>query len=313
MPSILVNDVSPVITYVATASQTFFSVPFEFFSVQDIYVERAGVTLTYNAVPANNTQYSVIGANLEGGGSITLGGTGALAGESIVIYRDIPIERIANYPETGPMAVASLNNEQAKHIGMMQQLERDVSRSVTVPIGESSVDLPSAATRAQKILTFDTAGVPVADFDIARLTSGTLVSADVVNIVSLDQAITIGSLGAIGANTLGYRGLPQVIATAAYTITLADAGKHISITTGGILIPGNATGAGALAFPVGTAFSIFNNSASNQTIAFVATVTDTLRLAGTTTTGSRTLASFGLATCVKVATTVWVISGAGLS
>ena len=161
MPAILVNDVSPVISYTATAGQTLFSVPFEFFSVADILVERAGAQLTYSPSPANNNQYSVIGANLEGGGSITLGSPGATLGETIVIYRDIKIERTANYPESGPMAVASLNNEQAKQIGMMQQLERDIGRSLAVPIGESSVDMPTAANRANKYLYFDNLGNPV--------------------------------------------------------------------------------------------------------------------------------------------------------
>lgn len=160
MPAILVNDVSPVISYVATAAQTLFAVPFEFFNVADIIVERAGVQLAYSPSPANNNQYSVTGANAEGGGSITLGGAGAIAGETIVVYRDIAIERLANYPETGPMAVRSLNAEQAKHIGMMQQLERDIGRSVTVPIGESSIDIPTAANRANKYLFFDNVGNP---------------------------------------------------------------------------------------------------------------------------------------------------------
>lgn len=176
MPAILVNDVSPVISYVATAAQTLFAIPFEFFDVGDIVVERAGVELVYSPTPANNNQYSVVGANLEGGGSITLGSPGATLGETIVIYRDVPIERLANYPETGPMAVRSLNAEQAKHIAMMQQLERDVNRSVTVPIGESSIDLPSAAERAEKILTFDAAGVPVTEFDIGLLTGAVISS-----------------------------------------------------------------------------------------------------------------------------------------
>ena len=65
-----------------------------------------------------------------------------------------------------------------------------------------------------------------------------------------------------------------------------------------------------MAFPIGAAITIFNNSASNQTISIT---TDTLRQAGTANTGSRTLAQYGLATIVKVTSTVWVISGAGVT
>lgn len=108
------------------------------------------------------------------------------------------------------------------------------------------------------------------------------------------------------ADAVGYKGIPQNTKTAAYTLALSDIGKHISITTGGVTIPAN----GTVAFPVGSAVTIYNNSASNQTISIT---TDTLRLAGTATTGSRTLAQRGICTCVKVAATEWVISGAGLT
>lgn len=126
------------------------------------------------------------------------------------------------------------------------------------------------------------------------------------DITALDQDVTITATGTIAADTIGYRGLPQNSQTASYTLALSDAGKHISITTGGVVIPAN----GSVAFPIGTTIVVFNNSGSNQTISIT---TDTLRQAGTANTGSRTLAQYGLVTCVKVTSTVWVISGAGLS
>ena len=126
------------------------------------------------------------------------------------------------------------------------------------------------------------------------------------DITALDQDVTITATGTIAADTIGYRGLPQNSQTASYTLALADQGKMINTTTGGVVIPAN----GSVAFPIGTAISIFNNSGSSQTISIT---TDTLRLAGTATTGSRTLAQYGLATCVKVAATTWAISGAGVT
>lgn len=122
------------------------------------------------------------------------------------------------------------------------------------------------------------------------------------DITALDQDVTITATGTIAADTIGYRGLPQNSQTASYTLALSDAGKHISITTGGVVIPANSS----IAFPVGTTIVLFNNSGSTQTLSIT---TDTLRQAGTTNTGSRTLAAYGLATCVKVASTTWVVSG----
>ena len=126
------------------------------------------------------------------------------------------------------------------------------------------------------------------------------------DITALDQDVTITATGTIAAGTLGYRGLPQNAQTGAYTLALSDAGKQVSNTTGGWVIPANAS----VAFPIGTAVALYNDSGSSQTVSITS---DTLRLAGTATTGTRTLAQYGLATCTKVASTTWVISGAGLS
>ena len=83
-----------------------------------------------------------------------------------------------------------------------------------------------------------------------------------------------------------------------------DNGKHISITTGGVTV-------NASIFSIGNVVTIFNNSGSNQTITQGTSVT--LRLAGTATTGNRTLAQYGVCTVLCVASNVFVISGGGLT
>jgi hypothetical protein len=119
-------------------------------------------------------------------------------------------------------------------------------------------------------------------------------------------ATTVLDAGTIGAAAPGFRGLPQNAQTGAYTLVLSDIGKQVSNTTGGWVIPANAS----VAFPIGAAVALFNNSGSSQTVSITS---DTLRLAGTATTGTRTVAQYGLVTCVKVASTTWVISGSGLT
>ncbi len=89
---------------------------------------------------------------------------------------------------------------------------------------------------------------------------------------------------------------------------LADRGKSILMngTSLTLTIPANS----AVAFPVGTVVIIVNLNVSALSIGIT---TDTLTLANSTTTGTRTLAQNGLATCVKIGSTSWLISGAGLS
>ena len=109
---------------------------------------------------------------------------------------------------------------------------------------------------------------------------------------------TVGDTGTIAAASPGFRGLPQSTNT---TLALTDAGKHVYPSTN-VTIPANSS----VAFPVGTTIVIANPGSTTKTISIT---TDTLRQAGTTNTGTRTLAAYGLATLVKVSSTVWYISG----
>ena len=113
----------------------------------------------------------------------------------------------------------------------------------------------------------------------------------------------------VSANwAVGYREAPQVSKTANYQLVLADRGKSILMngTSLTLTIPANS----AVAFPIGTVIIIVN---VNSTALSIAITTDTLTLANSTTTGTRTLAQNGLATCVKIGATSWLISGAGLT
>lgn len=105
---------------------------------------------------------------------------------------------------------------------------------------------------------------------------------------------------------VGFRDIPQNSQTAGYTLALADRGKHISITTGNVVIPANAS----VAFPIGSTVNVYNDSGSSQTISIT---TDTLRQAGTANTGTRTLPQYGIATLMKVKDTTWIITGTGVT
>ena len=128
----------------------------------------------------------------------------------------------------------------------------------------------------------------------------------------LDVVGDIGATGAIFANGIevGYRDIPTTVSNATKTFALADAGKGFgkdNTTAYTYTIPANAS----VAFPIGTVITVFNNGGSaNITIAIT---TDTMYLAGTATTGSRTLAFRGVCTLYKVSATVWLASGAGLT
>jgi len=118
------------------------------------------------------------------------------------------------------------------------------------------------------------------------------------------------------AQLTGYIGIPQNLKAAtgvfSYTLTAADAGKHIyytgTPTSAALVIPAN-TG---VAFEIGTTLVVMNDLGAATNVSISITI-DTLQLAGTGTTGTRTLARYGVATITKVTATKWIISGNGLT
>jgi len=143
--------------------------------------------------------------------------------------------------------------------------------------------------------------------NVAGLTINSTTIPTSKTLVATDSTVTAGTT-TTAASGLGYMGLPQnATTTGAATIAATDAGKHIySSATRTITIDSNAN----LALPIGTTITFISGSGATTTIAIT---TDTMYLAGPGTTGSRTLAPFGMATAVKITSTSWIISGNGLT
>ncbi len=110
----------------------------------------------------------------------------------------------------------------------------------------------------------------------------------------------------INSDLVAVEPILQNVQNGNYTLVLGDAPKHIYKASGGagetITIPANAS----VAFPIGTAIPIVNHGGGTLSIAIT---TDTMELEGLGTTGTRTLADFGIAMILKVTATLWIISG----
>ena len=160
---------------------------------------------------------------------------------------------------------------------------------------------------ASKVDTTDTASDSAAG--IVELAT----SAEVTTGTDTARAVTPASLaGAPGSNNIGYLNIPQNAQTGNYTLVIGDAGKHIYHAAGAgsgdtYTIPANAS----VAFAIGTAITFVNRDTTNSVS--IAITSDTLTLAGIGSTGTRTLAAYGIATAIKVTSTEWMISGTGLS
>jgi hypothetical protein len=172
--------------------------------------------------------------------------------------------------------------------------------------GSGGFDEKAVVTVANKYLGFDGSKNPAMldGPDISATSTSTLTNKTLTD--------SVNNVSTPGVNSVGYLGMPQNSQSAAYELVLTDAGKHIlhpSADTSArtFTIPANSS----VAFPIGTAVTFINQNGGGAIT--IAITTDTMRLAGAGTTGSRTLAANGIATAVKVTSTEWLINGVNLT
>ena len=136
---------------------------------------------------------------------------------------------------------------------------------------------------------------------IASDSSVSLKQSGSAKLATTSTGVTI--TGAVEDSKGDLRKIVQNSQTSAYSLVATDAGKHISITTGGVTIP-------ASVFATGDAITIVNDSASDQTITCSAVTTYLAN--DTSTKTSLTLKARGIATFLFVSATVVYGAGAGL-
>jgi len=246
------------------------------------------------------------------------------AAQTIRIYRetdDADLE--ATFYSGAAIRATDLNNNFNQTLYVAQETKNLTIQASTGNLADGSITnnlLANGAVTTTKIVDANVTeaklsftplkstdiGVTVQGYDATTLKSadiGTTVQAYDADTAKLDVAQTFTADQTFTA-TQTYPKIPQNAKTAAYTLVAADAGKHISITTGGVTVPSGV-------FAVGDAVSIYNNSGSSQTITQGASTT--LRLAGSASTGNRTLSQYGLCTILCVASNTFVVSGAIVS
>lgn len=154
-----------------------------------------------------------------------------------------------------------------------------------------------------------TAPAPAADdyLPLDGATNGTRnwASSHFQNLGATDSP-TFANVTATSAVTDGLgnvRTITQNTQSGSYNLLVGDAGKHI-YTSAGVTVPSGV-------FSAGQAVSIVNSSTSNITITQGTSVT--MYLAGSSSTGNRTLAQKGICTVLCVASNTFIIGGAGLT
>lgn len=104
---------------------------------------------------------------------------------------------------------------------------------------------------------------------------------------------------------------PQNAQTANYVLQLSDAGKHIYYTQSAntsLYIPTTSN----VAFPIGTKITLISKTSASANVTVRPNTGVSLYLAGNTTSSTRNLTTYGVATMIQVASNTWFVSGTGI-
>ena len=210
-------------------TQTSFAVPFEFFDNSDlnVYVDDTLKTIT--------TNYTVSGGSGTTG-TVTMSVTGGAGGSTVIITREIPLDRTTDFPTSGAFQVAALNTELDRMVAIQADLQDDINRSLRITDYDDSVSLvlPSSTARKGKTLAFnlstgavesgpsisDTQTVADASADIellADIQDGTVATNAITNVNTIRANVT--TVAGISGNVTTVAGISANINTVVTNIT----------------------------------------------------------------------------------------------
>ena len=221
--TITIANNNPRIAYTATASQTAFTVPFEFFDASDlnVFINETLKTIT--------THYTVSGGN-GSTGTVTLT-SGATVNDKVLITRDVTLERTTDFPTSGPFQVASLNTELDKIIAMMADLNDLAGRGIQLADSDTavSVTLPNVTGRAGKVLAFNAStGAVEAGPTITATQTVAEISADISTVAGISSNVTtvagdatdIGTVAGISSEIASVAGISSNVTSVAAKASL---------------------------------------------------------------------------------------------
>ena len=195
------------------ATQSSFTVSFEFFDDDDLslYVDGTLKTLT--------THYTVSGGNGSTGTITMTSGnnvTGISGGSTVVITRDIDLDRVTDFPSSGPFAVATLNTELDRFTAIAADQKDEVDRALRLQDFDSAVSmtLPLKAARLGTVLGFNAStGAPEAGPTIANVNSLSAITTNINTVAGISSNVT--TVAGISSNVTTVAGIASNVTSVA--------------------------------------------------------------------------------------------------
>tara|TARA_R110000787_G_scaffold130946_3_gene242899 strand:+ start:200 stop:1162 length:963 start_codon:yes stop_codon:yes gene_type:complete len=271
-------------------------------------------TITGN-LPMNSKKLTGLAAGSSAGDSVryeqVLVGLGVKGGD-IVSASPLVVDTDGSYFDvTGTTGFAAMQ------VGANRMFTLQFDGALIMTHHATNLDLPGAAnitTVAGDVATFQSTGANTVQCVGYTKVDGTAVAGAGSVAISSSTENLAGTATTV-PNVAGVKEMASLVVqnvqAGNYTCVLLDQGKQIYHASDAgasdvYTIPANAS----VAYEIGTVLSFVNMSSATVSIAITS---DTMYLVSDGTTGSRTLAQYGMAVATKLTATTWLISGSALS
>jgi len=219
---------TPRAQYVADGAQAAFTFPFPIFASEDVQV--------FLGAALQSTGYTVSGAGDSAGGTVAFASAPA-AGTTVTLRRRVPVERMTDFLESGPLTASALNRELDALTACLQQVAGDqelMLRYADTDLPASPV-LPGRAARAGALLAFDGAGNPTVRLPVNEEALSTYLPSGPGAVArpirdKLADAVSVKDFGAAGDGIVDDTLAVQAALTAATAVHLPPGTYRVSNT-----------------------------------------------------------------------------------
>ncbi len=224
------------ISYAGDGSTTSFAFSFKIWAASDLKVYLRDVNTLADTLQTLTTHYSIVGT-LPGAGSV-LFVTAPASTQRIVILRDPSATQDLDLQANGAFAADNIETALDKIVGLVQSLDEQAGRALTLPVGTSLANLAltePTLVRAGQVLAVNNSGDGyglIAQTDIATVSVSSYVA------TLIDDADAPSARATLGLNMIRQTGItydPASLASGSetesgnITITGAAIGDHVMV------------------------------------------------------------------------------------
>lgn len=206
--------------FTGNGTATTFPFTFKVFQASDLLVVRLNTSTSVESTLVLNTDYTVAlnqNQNTNPGGSIVLGSVLA-TGFTLTATSNIQNLQPTDLTNQGGFYPTVINDALDRATIQIQQIQGEVSRSLTIPISDNGINLtlPTASNRANKALVFDENGNPRVSVDnyidqLANVTAKANAASNSAASAAASAGSAATSAGSAAASAVAAQGYAETV------------------------------------------------------------------------------------------------------